>query len=157
MTLYADMPVLSGNYPETCFAKYGSMPLKAKYVHEMSLRILLHAIDSCANKYSRHIVPWVSLSVDFYVRGTCIRVFQASSDALLYCAFLHSSFPVLIFPFAFALSPMATMYCLLVSTPLSSIISFFRPPSLTHPMPLFVLVSHSLSFTLFMFHLLFIV
>ena len=63
------MPVLSGNYPETCFAKYGSMPLKAKYVHEMSLRILLNAIDSTANKYSRHIVPWVSLSVDFYIRG----------------------------------------------------------------------------------------
>ena len=64
------MPVLSGNYPETCFAKYGSMPLKAKYVHEMSLRILLHSIDSTANKYSRHIVPWISLSVDFYIRGT---------------------------------------------------------------------------------------
>ena len=23
-----DMPVLSGNYPETCFAKYGSLSLK---------------------------------------------------------------------------------------------------------------------------------
>ena len=89
--LFADMPVLSGNYPETCFAKYGSMPLKAKYVHEMSLRILLHAIDSCANKYSRHIVPWVSLSVDFYVRGTYVRVVEPQDlyCTALYCTVLH--------------------------------------------------------------------
>ena len=80
------MPVLSGNYPETCFAKYGSMPLKAKYVHEMSLRILLHAIDSTANKYSRHIVPWISLSVDFYIRGMCCFVLWSP---VLYCAAFH--------------------------------------------------------------------
>ena len=88
MVLSADMPVLSGNYPETCFAKYGSMPLKAKYVHEMSLRILLHAIDSCANKYSRHIVPWVSLSVDFYVRGTYVRVVAVLWCGVVWCAVL---------------------------------------------------------------------
>jgi hypothetical protein len=27
-----DMPVLSGNYPETCFAKYGSLSLKGRCV-----------------------------------------------------------------------------------------------------------------------------
>ena len=71
-----DMPVLAGNYPDVCFAKYGSMPLKAKYCHEMSLRTLLHAIDSAANKYKRYIVPWVSLSVDFYIR-VFVRVFES--------------------------------------------------------------------------------
>jgi tRNA (guanine26-N2/guanine27-N2)-dimethyltransferase len=71
-----DMTVLSGNYPEVCFAKYGSAPLKPSYVHEMSLRILLHALDSAANKYSRHIYPWLSISVDFYVR-VFVRVFES--------------------------------------------------------------------------------
>jgi tRNA (guanine26-N2/guanine27-N2)-dimethyltransferase len=74
-----DMPTLSGNYPEVCFAKYGCMPLKARYTHEMSLRILLHAIDSVANKYKRHIVPWMSLSVDYYVR-VFVRVFESPAE-----------------------------------------------------------------------------
>jgi tRNA (guanine26-N2/guanine27-N2)-dimethyltransferase len=33
-----DMPVLAGNYPETCFAKYGTMSLKSGYYAEMALR-----------------------------------------------------------------------------------------------------------------------
>jgi tRNA (guanine26-N2/guanine27-N2)-dimethyltransferase len=74
-----DMPTLSGNYPEVCFAKYGCMPFKARYHHEMSLRILLHAIDACANKYKRHIVPWLSLSVDYYVR-VFVRVFESPAE-----------------------------------------------------------------------------
>eukprot|EP01031_Cornospumella_fuschlensis_P044924 gene44924-54946_t len=44
-----DMTALAGAYPEVCFAKYQSMPVKAKYGHEMALRILLHSIDSTAN------------------------------------------------------------------------------------------------------------
>ena len=78
------MTVLSGNFPEVCFAKYGSMPIKAKYLHEMSLRILLHAIDTAANKYKRHIVPWISLSVDFYVR-VFVRVFESAAEVKNSC------------------------------------------------------------------------
>ena len=74
-----DMPTLAGNYPEVCFAKYGCIPLKAKYVHEMSLRILLHAIDAAANKHKRYIVPWLSLSVDFYVR-VFVRVYESPAE-----------------------------------------------------------------------------
>ena len=51
-----DMTVLGGSYPEVCYAKYGSMPVKAKFVHEMSLRVLLHAIDCAANKYGMQYV-----------------------------------------------------------------------------------------------------
>lgn len=79
-----DMPILSGNYPETCFAKYGCVPVKGKYVHEMSLRILLHAIDTAANRYKRHIVPWVSVSVDFYVR-VFVRVFTSPAEVKKSC------------------------------------------------------------------------
>ena len=63
-----DTAVLCGNAGETCFAKYGSLSLRAKFCHEMALRALLHCVESHANHYSRYIIPLVSLSVDFYVR-----------------------------------------------------------------------------------------
>jgi tRNA (guanine26-N2/guanine27-N2)-dimethyltransferase len=75
-----DASVLCGNYPEVCFAKYGSVSIpNSKYIHEMSLRILLHSIESAATKYKRYIVPWISLSVDFYVR-VFVRVFTQPSQ-----------------------------------------------------------------------------
>ena len=63
-----DAAVLCGNAGETCFAKYGSLSLRAKFCHEMALRVLLHCVESHANHYSRYIIPLVSLSVDFYIR-----------------------------------------------------------------------------------------
>lgn len=63
-----DMAVLCGNATETCHAKYGSTSLKARFCHEMALRILLRSIESHANCYSRFIVPILSISVDFYCR-----------------------------------------------------------------------------------------
>lgn len=58
-----DMAVLAGSKPEKCMAKYGSLPLKSSYYHEMSLRILLMTVDSAANRHGRYIEPWISLSV----------------------------------------------------------------------------------------------
>jgi tRNA (guanine26-N2/guanine27-N2)-dimethyltransferase len=63
-----DMPVLSGVYPETCYAKYNSIPVKGKYCHEMALRILLHSISTHASRYGRYIKPLLSVSTDFYIR-----------------------------------------------------------------------------------------
>ncbi|KAI5651474.1 n2,N2-dimethylguanosine tRNA methyltransferase domain-containing protein [Phthorimaea operculella] len=63
-----DMAVLAGNSPETCFCKYGAVSLKTKCCHEMALRILLQCISSHANRYSRYIVPLLSISADFYIR-----------------------------------------------------------------------------------------
>ncbi|GAB5358744.1 hypothetical protein AAMO2058_000484700 [Amorphochlora amoebiformis] len=57
-----------GKNPETCFGKYGSMPLRGAYCHEMAVRIVLHAIHSSACRYKRHIIPLLSMSIDFYVR-----------------------------------------------------------------------------------------
>lgn len=79
-----DMTVLSGNYPEVAFYKYHSMPVRGKYLHEMALRILLHSIDSTANMYKRHIVPWIALSVDFYVR-VFVRVFDSPAEVKNSC------------------------------------------------------------------------
>jgi hypothetical protein len=62
-----------------CFAKYGSMSLKVKCHSEMSLRILLNALETAANRYKRYIVPWVSLSIDFYVR-VFVRVYESPAE-----------------------------------------------------------------------------
>ena len=33
-----DMPVLAGNYPETCYAKYGSLPVKSRCAYLQHIR-----------------------------------------------------------------------------------------------------------------------
>ncbi|XP_017012123.2 tRNA (guanine(26)-N(2))-dimethyltransferase [Drosophila takahashii] len=63
-----DMAVLAGNAPEACYVKYGSVPLRMKCCHEMALRILLHCIESHANRHGKYIEPLLSISADFYVR-----------------------------------------------------------------------------------------
>ncbi|XP_071104696.1 tRNA (guanine(26)-N(2))-dimethyltransferase-like [Haliotis cracherodii] len=69
-----DMAVMCGNSCETCYSKYGSVSLKAKFCHEMALRIILQSVESAANRYSRYIQPLISVSADFYVR-VFVKVF----------------------------------------------------------------------------------
>ncbi|CAJ1052918.1 tRNA (guanine(26)-N(2))-dimethyltransferase [Xyrichtys novacula] len=86
-----DMAVMAGNSGETCYSKYGSVSIKAKYCHEMALRIILHSLDQRAAVYQRYIQPLLSVSVDFYIR-IFVRVFtgqakvknSASKQALVY-------------------------------------------------------------------------
>lgn len=86
-----DMAVMAGNSGETCYSKYGSVSIKAKYCHEMALRIILHSLDQRAAVYQRYIQPLLSVSVDFYIR-VFVRVFtgqakvknSASKQALVY-------------------------------------------------------------------------
>ncbi|XP_053664880.1 tRNA (guanine(26)-N(2))-dimethyltransferase [Anopheles marshallii] len=63
-----DMAVLAGNSPESCYVKYGSVPLKTKACHEMALRILLRCIETTATRYGRYMKPLLSISADFYIR-----------------------------------------------------------------------------------------
>uniref|UniRef100_A0A669CU31 tRNA (guanine(26)-N(2))-dimethyltransferase n=1 Tax=Oreochromis niloticus TaxID=8128 RepID=A0A669CU31_ORENI len=86
-----DMAVMAGNSGETCYSKYGSVSIKAKYCHEMALRVILHSLDQRAGVYQRYIQPLLSVSVDFYIR-VFVRVFtgqatvknSASKQALVY-------------------------------------------------------------------------
>lgn len=86
-----DMAVMAGNSGETCYSKYGSVSIKAKYCHEMALRIILHSVDQRAGVYQRYIQPLLSVSVDFYIR-VFVRVFtgqatvknSVSKQALVY-------------------------------------------------------------------------
>uniref|UniRef100_A0A1B0FAT7 tRNA (guanine(26)-N(2))-dimethyltransferase n=1 Tax=Glossina morsitans morsitans TaxID=37546 RepID=A0A1B0FAT7_GLOMM len=73
-----DMAVLAGNAPEACYVKYGSVPLRMKSCHEMALRILLHCIESYANRYGKYCVPLLSISADFYVR-VFVRIFSSQA------------------------------------------------------------------------------
>ncbi|CAH2049588.1 unnamed protein product, partial [Iphiclides podalirius] len=75
-----DMAILAGNAPETCYTKYGAISLKTKSCHEMALRILLQCIEHHANRYSRYIVPLLSISADFY-----IRVFVKVYSGAIHC------------------------------------------------------------------------
>ncbi|KAI9905589.1 hypothetical protein PsorP6_014229 [Peronosclerospora sorghi] len=71
-----DMPVLSGKQPEVCFSRYGAIPNKSHYLHEMALRMVLQTLETTANRYARHIVPLASCSIDFYVR-VFVRVYKS--------------------------------------------------------------------------------
>ena len=55
------------------------MPTKGKYLHEMSLRIVLASLEAHANRYKRHIVPVLCVSIDFYVR-LFVRVFVSPAE-----------------------------------------------------------------------------
>ncbi|KAL7741492.1 hypothetical protein ACLKA6_000811 [Drosophila palustris] len=74
-----DMAVLAGNAPEACYVKYGSVPLRMKCCHEMALRILLHCIETHANRHGKYIEPLLSVSADFYVR-IFVRVFSGQAQ-----------------------------------------------------------------------------
>lgn len=78
MCTATDMAVLCGGNAEVCYSKYGSYPLRAKYCHEMALRILLACIESHANRYKRYIVPVLSVQMNFYVR-VFVRVYTSAS------------------------------------------------------------------------------
>jgi tRNA (guanine26-N2/guanine27-N2)-dimethyltransferase len=65
---FTDMAVLCARRPHVCSYKYGSVPLPKNYCHEFALRMVLHMISQMANRHGKVIEPWVSLSVDFYVR-----------------------------------------------------------------------------------------
>jgi len=73
-----DMAILCGNAPETCYSKYGAIPLKSKCCHEIGLRIVLQCIQSHAARYGRYIQPLLSLSIDFYCR-VFVRIYTSQS------------------------------------------------------------------------------
>lgn len=77
-----DMAVLAGNTPESCYAKYGSIPLKTKACHEQALRILLRCIEGHATRYGRYIKPLLSISADFYIR-VFVRIFTSPLECKL--------------------------------------------------------------------------
>ena len=56
------------------------MSLRTGCCHEIGLRILLQSINSHAVRYSKYIVPLLSLSIDFYFR-VFVLVFDSQMKA----------------------------------------------------------------------------
>ncbi|KAG0381040.1 tRNA methyltransferase 1 [Mortierella sp. AD032] len=78
-----DLAVLAGtNYTETCYAKYGGHPVKSEFCHEVALRLVLNTLSISAARYKRHIVPMVSLSIDYYLR-VFVRVYTSAAQVKL--------------------------------------------------------------------------
>ncbi|RHY33853.1 hypothetical protein DYB32_001366 [Aphanomyces invadans] len=76
-----DMPVLCGKDPDVrrplLFLRLCRAVCRNPDVGVLlSLRRLLHAIESAAVKYQKHIVPIISCSIDFYVR-VFVRVYKS--------------------------------------------------------------------------------
>ncbi|KAL7470785.1 hypothetical protein ACHAXS_011067 [Conticribra weissflogii] len=64
-----DMAALGGSHPETCYGRYGAMPLqRSGYLQELALRILLYHLSVVAGRYGRTIRPVLSVGMAFYVR-----------------------------------------------------------------------------------------
>jgi tRNA (guanine26-N2/guanine27-N2)-dimethyltransferase len=75
-----DTAVLCASYVETCFSKYGAIPLKGDVAHEVALRILLQALEAAASRHKKYIQPLLACSIDFYVR-VFIRVHESPSES----------------------------------------------------------------------------
>ncbi|RLI60196.1 MAG: tRNA (guanine(10)-N(2))-dimethyltransferase [Candidatus Thorarchaeota archaeon] len=63
-----DMPVLCGVYPRVALRKYGGFSIRAPFVHEIAVRLLLGQIFRVAGANDSAMTPLVSLSSDHYVR-----------------------------------------------------------------------------------------
>ena len=71
-----DANVLKGYYPEICYSRYGSIPLPELYSDEQSIRILLHSLETAANRYGRYIHPWLCIS-NINTQRLYIRVYNS--------------------------------------------------------------------------------
>lgn len=75
------LPSCARRKPEVAWARYGSVPTRSGYHHEMSLRILLQAISAAAGRHRRSIQPVLSVAIDHYVR-VFVRVSRSPKAAL---------------------------------------------------------------------------
>ncbi len=75
-----DMRPLCGIKPYAALRKYGSLPLKTEYCHEIALRIVLAHIAKTAALQERWIRPLVSHYAEHYVRAI-VRVFKGKGEA----------------------------------------------------------------------------
>lgn len=66
-------------YIEKTYSQYGGLPFKGSQSHEAGLRLILHAIATCAARYGLSIEPLLSLSIDFYAR-VFVRVRRSPAE-----------------------------------------------------------------------------
>ncbi len=63
-----DMPVLCGVYPSVALRKYGGLSIRAPFVHELAVRLLIGSVYSVAGMNDSSITPLAVLSTNHYIR-----------------------------------------------------------------------------------------
>ncbi len=63
-----DMPALCGVYPKVSLRKYGGVSIRAPFVHEIAVRLLLGHVYRVAGSNDRAMAPLAVLSRDHYIR-----------------------------------------------------------------------------------------
>ncbi|MFQ5831350.1 MAG: tRNA (guanine(10)-N(2))-dimethyltransferase [Candidatus Thorarchaeota archaeon] len=74
-----DMPALCGVHPNVALRKYGGLSIRAPFVHELAVRLLLGAAYSAGGANDRSIEPLAVLSTDHYVR-VWVRIEGSKSE-----------------------------------------------------------------------------
>ncbi|MHA2191088.1 MAG: tRNA (guanine(10)-N(2))-dimethyltransferase [Candidatus Thorarchaeota archaeon] len=78
-----DMPALCGVYPKVALRKYGGFSIRAPFVHELAVRLLLGHTYRIAGTNDRAIEPLACLSTDHYIR-VWIRVVADRNESNLH-------------------------------------------------------------------------
>lgn len=63
-----DTACLAGTYPTACLRKYGALPLRTEYSHEVGLRILIGYCQRVAGVHGLSLTPLLSHSTRHYFR-----------------------------------------------------------------------------------------
>jgi tRNA (guanine26-N2/guanine27-N2)-dimethyltransferase len=64
-----DMAPLCGVHPRACLRKYGGVPLRTEYCHELAVRLLVGCLAVMAAKHDVGVQVLLSYSIDHYVRA----------------------------------------------------------------------------------------
>ncbi|RLI30971.1 tRNA (guanine(10)-N(2))-dimethyltransferase [Candidatus Bathyarchaeota archaeon] len=66
-----DMAPLCGVHPRACLRKYGGLPLRTEYCHELAVRLVLGLVARTAAIYNLGVEPLLSHATDHYLRVYC--------------------------------------------------------------------------------------
>ncbi len=72
-----DMAPLCGVYPRACLRKYGGVPLRTEYCHELAVRLLSGCLTMMAAKHGIGVEIVFSHSIDHYVRAYAVVSYGA--------------------------------------------------------------------------------
>ncbi len=72
-----DMAPLCGVHPRACLRKYGGIPLRTEYCHELAVRLVAGCLTMMAAKHEIGIKVVFSHSIDHYVRAYAVVKYGA--------------------------------------------------------------------------------
>ena len=87
-----DMAPLCGVHARACLRKYGGLPLRTEYCHELAVRLLTGCLTMMAAKHEIGIEVKFSQSIDHYVRAYATVHYgarRAEMSVQLMCYILH--------------------------------------------------------------------